>query len=239
MSDLKEHLPYDRPLDESFRQTMTTFLVAEARKSASEFPDSRSYFGLRVSRLSMAGRTLITTGMLMLMLIGYQLLGTGAITNREQTSLGATLQSQWTSELSGTVPRAGEAMARIGIPGIDAEWIVVEGVGTEHLKKGPGHYPGTALPGEHGNVVISGHRTTYGGPFGRLDELSPGDEIVVSTESGPHKYLVSESKVVNPTAMEVIGDYSDARLTLITCHPRFSAKQRLVVVALLADTRSD
>ncbi len=119
----------------------------------------------------------------------------------------------------------------IKIPKIGVDRVVVEGVEVEHLKKGPGHYPETALPGQLGNMVISGHRTTYGAPFYRLDELQVGDEIVVVDAVGSYQYKVTETKIVRPTDLGVIAPSSDARLTLTTCHPRFSARQRLIVVA--------
>jgi len=111
--------------------------------------------------------------------------------------------------------------------------VVVEGVEVEDLKKGPGHYPDTALPGQLGNMVISGHRTTYGAPFYRLDELKVGDEITMFDANGPFVYKVTESKIVLPTEIGVIAPSSDARLTLTTCHPRFSAAKRLIIVAQL------
>jgi sortase A len=122
------------------------------------------------------------------------------------------------------------------MPKIGVDRVVVEGVSVADLKKGPGHYPGTAMAGQLGNMVISGHRTTYGAPFNRLDELQVGDEIVVYDRSGPFKYLVSEKKIVKPTAVEVLDPTSDARLTLTTCHPKFSARERLIIVAHLEGT---
>jgi len=139
----------------------------------------------------------------------------------------------------------GEALAVLRIPRL-GDWnddppVVVEGVGVPDLKKGPGHMPGTALPGELGNVVLSGHRTTYGAPFERLDELQPGDAVVVETRDIWFTYTVRGSQVVAPSAVEVThpvpGD-PDAEptqrlLTMTTCHPKYSARQRLIVSAEL------
>jgi sortase A len=125
-------------------------------------------------------------------------------------------------------------VAIIRIPEIGAEHAVVEGVSLADLRKGPGHYPETPLPGEAGNAAIAGHRTTYGAPFNRLDELAPGDKIEVITARGAFTYQVQGTTVVKPSQVEVLAPTPDARLTLTTCHPKFSAKQRLVVVATLA-----
>ena len=102
------------------------------------------------------------------------------------------------------------------------------------LKKGPGHYPETPLPGQEGNAAIAGHRTTYGAPFNRIDELEPGDEIHVETIQGSFTYLVTEQLIVSPTQVDVLADKGDNRLTLTACHPKYSARQRIVVVAQLA-----
>jgi sortase A len=128
----------------------------------------------------------------------------------------------------------GEPTAHLRIPRIGVDKIVVEGVGLPDLKKGPGHYPGTPLPGQAGNAAIAGHRTTYGAPFNRIDELKPGDEILVDTVQGSFRYLVAQQLIVSPKQVDVLNNKGDNRLTLTACHPKFSARQRIVVVALLA-----
>ncbi len=122
----------------------------------------------------------------------------------------------------------------IKIPRIGVDQAVVEGVGVEDLKKGPGRYPDTPMPGQAGNAAIAGHRTTYGAPFNRLDELSFGDSITVQTVSGTFRYEVSESKIVSPDEVSVLDPTPDNRLTLTTCNPKYSAAERLIVVATLA-----
>ena len=126
-------------------------------------------------------------------------------------------------------------MAIIRIPRIGVEKAVVEGVGVPDLKKGPGHYPTTPLPGQPGNAAIAGHRTTYGAPFYHLDELGNGDRIEVTTRQGEFTYEVTDKRVVKPSQSEVLDPTTDNRLTLTTCNPRFSASQRLVVVSKLVD----
>jgi LPXTG-site transpeptidase (sortase) family protein len=130
-------------------------------------------------------------------------------------------------------PPRGDALGRIVIPQINVDWAVVAGVTAADLRKGPGHMSGTPLPGQYGNSVISGHRTTYGGPFSRLDELEPGDRFHVETLIGTHTYEVVSSEIVGPSHVWVIHHRDGAWLTLTTCHPKFSSQQRLIVFAKL------
>ena len=116
-----------------------------------------------------------------------------------------------------------------------AEGTVVEGVSRSDLKAGAGHMPTTPLPGQPGNAVIAGHRTTYGAPFHEFDELVPNDLIEVETALGVHTYAVRETIIVKPTEIWVAQHRDGAWLTLTTCHPKFSSRQRLVVFAELVD----
>ncbi len=109
---------------------------------------------------------------------------------------------------------------------------MVEGTGASALRAGAGHYPNTPLPGEEGNVAIAGHRTTYGKPFANLDHLAVGDQIVLETPIGRHVYRVARAPfVVSNTDYSVISQTPGHTLTLTTCHPKGSARQRLVVRA--------
>ena len=133
-------------------------------------------------------------------------------------------------------PDLGAAFALLRIPKLERledGWNVVEGVRTVDLRTGAGHMPDTALPGQPGNAVISGHRTTFGQPFHELDALDPGDRIEVDTALGTHIYAVREIRVVKPTDVWVADPREGAWLTLTTCHPKFSARQRLVIAAEL------
>lgn len=135
----------------------------------------------------------------------------------------------------------GDPVAVIDIPSLGVTKYVVAGVAASDLKKGPGHYPMTPQPGHLGNVAIAGHRTTYGEPFRDLDELTTGDDIVVTDVAGrKFFYRVTDAFVVQPEDSWVVAtaDPSRALLTLTTCHPEFSAKQRLIVTAELDTTRS-
>jgi sortase A len=111
--------------------------------------------------------------------------------------------------------------------------VVVEGTDEIRLQQGPGHYPGTPLPGEAGNAAIAGHRTTYLHPFYNLNELNTGDPIFITTTQGAFQYDVTSSQAVSPTDVSVVDDTWSPELTLTTCNPRYSASQRLVVHAAL------
>lgn len=131
---------------------------------------------------------------------------------------------------------AGESFAFISIPGIGLDDVVMyEGVDHETLKNGPGHMGTTPLPGQPGNAVISGHRTTYGRPFFDFDLLEIGDRVEIETGVGTHVYQVREIEVVEPTDVWVTENRPGGWLTMTTCHPKFSARQRLVVWAEIVD----
>ena len=137
-------------------------------------------------------------------------------------------------------PESGEAVARIVIPAIKMDEIVVEGTDVDALRKGPGHYPWTPMPGQPGNASIAGHRTTYGAPFANIGNLRPGDRITVQTAQGEFVYEVlaqdSPTKgylIVSPDRVDLLRDKGNNLLTLTSCHPRFSNRQRIVVQAKL------
>ena len=200
------------------------------------------------------GELLVTAGIVLLLFVVYELEVTSVYTAREQTRLGQDLQHAWTAAAPqrGTgavaaavdpVPPLGDALARLYLPRLGRGYhkVVVQGVERSDLEEGPGHLPGSALPGQLGNVVISGHRTTYGAPFNRLDELQVGDAVVVETRTTWYTYRVTGLSVVAPTAVEVTfpvpGDAgatpTQRLLTLTTCNPKYSAQTRLIVRALL------
>ncbi|HXY28128.1 MAG TPA: class E sortase, partial [Acidimicrobiales bacterium] len=128
-------------------------------------------------------------------------------------------------------------IGEIRIPAIGLDQVVVEGTATADLRKGPGHYLGTPLPGQGGNAAIAGHRTTYGHPFYSLDALQVGDPIVLTTLQGVFVYDVTGSRVVSPSDTAVLDHASADLLTLTTCNPRYSAATRLVVQAALVHSR--
>ncbi len=134
----------------------------------------------------------------------------------------------------------GDALARIEIPRIGLDDIVVAGVDTADLKKGPGHFSDTPLPGQLGNAAIAGHRTTYGQPFFDVDKLQVGDEIRTTTLDGVFVYRVTGQQIVSPSNYEVVSttDTTVANLTLTSCHPKFTARQRIIITSELDPTAS-
>lgn len=127
----------------------------------------------------------------------------------------------------------GEPVGRITMPEIGVSTVVVAGTGTDALRRGPGHYPDTPLPGRPGTVGIAGHRTTYGAPFRRIDKLRKGDRIEVEMPYGAFLYEVERTRIVAPTATWVTDRVSYDRLILSACHPLYSAAKRIVVFARL------
>ena len=129
----------------------------------------------------------------------------------------------------------GDALTRLKIPALDVDVVVVEGTSASALRAGAGHYPKTPLPCEIGNVAIAGHRTTYGRPFSNIDRLKPGDTVILETPVGSCTYELSRPPfIVAPTDFSVVAnDPISSTLTLTTCHPKGSAKERLIVKATL------
>jgi sortase A len=127
----------------------------------------------------------------------------------------------------------GDAMGRIVMPAIGVSEVFVEGTGAGDLRRGPGHYPATPLPGERGTVAIAGHRTTYGAPFRDIDDLERGDRIELRMPYGRFAYRVERTRIVPPTEVSVTARVAYDRLVLSACHPLYSAAERIVVFAQL------
>lgn len=205
---------------------------------------------------------LLTAGLILALLVAHLVWGTDGYTRQAQTGLQDDLERQWHAtrvqaaaapartarrpKPVTTAPR-GTPVAAIRVPrfGASYRYALVEGVSPSDLRKGPGHYPGTAGPGEIGNMVVSGHRTTYGSPFRRNGDLVRGDEIHMETALATYIYRVTGRAIVRPSRTEVTAPvpYHPGRkprkrlLTLTTCHPEFSAAYRLIVFSELIATR--
>jgi sortase A len=132
-----------------------------------------------------------------------------------------------------TTTNAGRPLGELRIPHLHDHYVVVAGTGASSLSKGPGHYDGTALPGEPGTVGIAGHRTTYGAPFRHLDALRRGDPITITMPYGTFTYRVEGTRIVKPSDVSALRAIGRQRLALTACHPLYSAKQRIVVTAAL------
>jgi sortase A len=131
--------------------------------------------------------------------------------------------------------KGGEAVGRINIPRIGAHYVVVDGTDANDLRKGPGLYEQTPFPGAGGTTAIAGHRTTYGAPFRKVDQLKKGNRIIVTMPYGRFTYTVERLQIVAPTALWVINRVSYDRLVLSACHPLYSAAKRIIVFARLTD----
>jgi sortase A len=128
-------------------------------------------------------------------------------------------------------PLEGDAIARIEIPAIGVSDYVVEGTDTGDLRKGPGHYPETPLPGDPGTSAIAGHRTTYGAPFRNIDDLDREQVIRIDMPDGRFVYRVEETKIVDDQDLSVLEPVGHRRLMLSACHPLYSAAERVIVFA--------
>jgi sortase A len=128
-------------------------------------------------------------------------------------------------------PLKGDAIARIELPSIGVSEYVVEGTDTASLRKGPGHYPETPLPGDPGTTAIAGHRTTYGAPFRNIDQLRRGEPVTLDMPDGRFIYRVERTKIVDDQDLSVLDEVGYQRLVLSACHPLYSAAQRVIVFA--------
>jgi sortase A len=210
-----------------------------------------------------AGEILVTGGLVVLLFVVYEVFVTDLLTERRQGELSQQLQDDWDRAPAGVPvheSKVGDAFGVLHIPrlGLDYERVVLEGTEEEQLSQGPGHYEDTAMPGEPGNVAFAGHRVGKGSPFLELDLLEPGDPIVVETAGSWFVYRVLGDpatgnvtadpsgipgrQIVRPEDIEVISPTPNAAedaaptgayLTLTTCHPRYSARQRLIIHARL------
>ena len=202
---------------------------------------------LRTHRWARRGLSMLSIALL---LGAAGLLGYPVYTNFQHDRLQDKLGNQFASERLQQAYRnkavaVGDALTRIQIPALGVDTVVVQGTTPSALRAGAGHYPNTPLPCEAGNIAIAGHRTTYGKPFANIDQLKPGDTITLLTPIGKCSYEVEKAPspfkagsgmaagfVVEPTDLRVIDqDPSVSELTLTTCHPKGSARERLVIRA--------
>jgi sortase A len=211
------------------------------------------------SVIAALGRICISIGILIFGFVGYQLWGTGIQTAAHQRELtkqftkslatSTTTSLPSTSSTATPVPATpsplpahaeGDPIALLSIDRIGvANHVILSGVSVADLKKGVGHFRTTPLPGQIGNAALAGHRTTSAAPFGRLDELTPGDNIVVTY--GPEirfVYQVADSKIVDPSEVDVLSPSTTPTLTLVTCHPKYTSTNRLIVRAVLNESLS-
>ena len=169
-------------------------------------------------------------------MLGYPFY-TNLYQDRKQTQLGRQFASpKLQAAYRNRSIQTGDALTRIKIPKLDVDVLVVEGVSAAALRAGAGHYPHSPLPCEAGNVAIAGHRTTYGKPFANVDRLVTGDTIILETPVGSCTYEVTKAPfITTPKDTTVVADDpAGSALTLTSCHPKHSAKQRIIIKAKLA-----
>jgi sortase A len=198
-----------------------------------------------VKALRTTGSVFIGLGMSILFFVLYELVGTSIVTKARQSDLQADFSAALAEPASldpaftGTLNIPGakrsrvRALARLRIPKINVNVIVVEGVTLDALTYGPGHYPQTADFGEKGVAGIAGHRTGWSAPFFNFDKLGPGDQVILETTKATYTYKVMDTTVVSPAHSEVLDgnprSKAATQLVLTTCTPKFTAKNRLIV----------
>lgn len=242
------------------RQRPADLPVAEPGEAARGYRGRHGYFlgitdGSPVrSAIRTLGEVMITAGLVLLLFAAYEVWGKAAIVNNHQHDLDSQLAQEWGDPVPVVVPTPGSvapthapppppppggSIARLYIPKLDKYWVVVEGVGDKDLAYAPGHYPNTAQPGQVGNFAVAGHRSPA--IFWDLDRMRAGDAIVLETRNTFYIYRVTETKIVAPTAVEVVAPVpgrpgetpTKAILTITTCNPKWDNYQRLIAHAQL------
>jgi sortase A len=193
------------------------------------------------------GEVMITFGLIVLLFAAYEVWGKTAIVEGHQHEYARQLDDLWNTDPTVTTPLPSAApsapakaagpnlanvIARLYIPRMGKNWVVVQGVTQEDIRYAPGHYPKTAMPGQDGNFSVAGHRNRA--IFWDLDWLRPEDKIIVETKSTWYIYKVTMTQVVLPTQVEVVqpvppGMNPGKLITLTTCNPKFNNYQRLIV----------
>jgi sortase A len=185
----------------------------------------------RMDPRAIVSRSVTALGILALLFVGYELFGTSIGEARSQTKLLSAFQTQLKTNPS-AVPALGDPVALLEIPRFPSQDVVVQGVRSTDLQKGPGHDPGSPMPGQVGDAVIMGHRTTYGGPFRHISELARGDSITVFTAEGRFQYTVLDVRVTSGTPL-IATSTEVGYLTLITSDPTFGGNRQVQVLAQL------
>ena len=197
---------------------------------------------------------MITFGLVVLLFAFYEVYGKTAAVDAHQKDLNTELTQTWTqpagSDAAGgtrppVLPAPGGPLGRLYIPALHLHWVVVEGVSLHDIQYAPGHYPGTALPGQIGNFSVAGHRIPS--IFWDLQKLTPGQIIVMETRDNWYVYRVTQNEIVTPHSVEVVAPTPDqigvaptqAMMTLTTCNPKWNDYQRMAVHAVLIKTQAD
>lgn len=212
-------------------------------------PDRRRGLPSRV--LQVTAELVINLALLALLYAVWQLTWNDHQMASEQARITQSVEHRWSAVPTSAAPqttwRTGEPIAVLHVPRFGHDWTprtIVEGVGAAELSRGAGHYPGTTAPGSIGNFAVAGHRQTHGSAFAQIADLRTGDPIIVETSTHWYVYRVISTAVVPPTALDVIDPVPDRPhatpvrplLTLTSCHPMYSSRERYVVHAALTQT---
>jgi LPXTG-site transpeptidase (sortase) family protein len=198
--------------------------------------------------MRVSGEILITFGLVILLFAVYEVYGKASAIEAHQKVLSHQLDQAWAKAVADAASPAdsrvppGTAIARLYVPVMKLHWVVVEGVDVGDIRFAPGHYPGTAMPGQIGNFSVAGHRVPP--LFWNLQEVRPGDQVVVQTQAYWYVYRVTANEIVTPHSIEVVAPTPDrigvapitSMLTLTTCNPKWNDYQRMVVHAELVTT---
>jgi sortase A len=190
--------------------------------------------------LRFLGSVLMVSGVLLIadagVTLAWQEPVSAFLAERQQNALEEKLYNpppQVAKRIREKRPLPGDSIGEIILPSLGKHYFMVEGTDTDNLRKGPGHYPDTPLPGERGTVAVAGHRTTYGAPFREIDKLKHGNRIIMSMPYGRYVYRVEKTQIVDDSALWVTDPVGYDRLVLTACHPLYSAAQRVVAFARL------
>jgi sortase A len=199
--------------------------------------------------LRVFGECCVTAGAIVLLFLSYLLWGTALQASQHQHAFATQLQREWRTPHRDVTPAAtfhlvtGEPFAFIRIPRFGRAWrfAIVQGTALAQLALGPGHVPGTALPGKIGNFAVAAHRVTAGNPFYHLDDLRPGDTVLIDTAAVTFVYQITHTDLVLPGDTAVLDPVPghprerphEAMITLITCDPPWTGTHRIIVSGTL------
>lgn len=219
--------------------TAATQSTVPTRKQPSRKKRHTTFFGV-------VGEILITLGVLLLLFVAWQLWWTDVLGERAYDTERATLAQEWDSgkqvpeHLKTVNPKYGKAFGLLYIPALkNAAWAVplIEGTSRAELQRGIGHHVDTTEPGQLGNFALAGHRNTYAAPLGDIDQLEPGNKIIVETKFGWYTYALDKSVIINPWESWILDPVpgeppgtkpTEALITIYSCHPKYSTAQRYV-----------
>ncbi|ATY13977.1 class E sortase [Amycolatopsis sp. AA4] len=215
-----------------------------------ERPPKAARGRLRWRIFGICGELALVVGVVLLGFIAYEMWGRVGELNGVQAQLDQELRTLWGSEpgvgggpsAPDKPPAEGAPAAVLAIPKLGLRWTVVEGTTSRDLRHAPGHYSGTAMPGQIGNFAVAGHRMR--GMFWDLDTIAPGDQVTVEDRTRRYVYEVDANRLVSPRDAGVLLPVPErpgevptvARLTLTTCNPKWDNYQRLIVEAHLVSS---